>query len=228
MKNILVALVAMGFLWSCSTPAKEASANQQAEEIPASEVQASDNTINLLNPNTASQEELAAVEGIGDSAASILIASRPYLDMMSFHNQLVATLGEVDKNQMYNRVFVPINLNTAAEEEFKLVPGVGDKMAHEFEEYRPYTKVEQFRREIGKYVDETEVARYENFVFVPFDLNTATDEEFLSIPGVGDKMLHEFKEYRPYTSMEQFRREIGKYVSEEQVALYERYVQIIK
>ena len=37
-------------------------------------------------------------------------------------------------------------------------------MAHEFEEYRPYTDLDQFRREIGKYVDEGEVARLERYV----------------------------------------------------------------
>ena len=39
-------------------------------------------------------------------------------------------------------------------------------MLHEFKEYRPYTYIEQFRREIGKYVDETEVARMERFVTI--------------------------------------------------------------
>ena len=37
-------------------------------------------------------------------------------------------------------------------------------MAHEFEEYRPYTDLDQFRQEIGKYVDENEVARLERYV----------------------------------------------------------------
>ena len=43
-------------------------------------------------------------------------------------------------------------------------------------------------------------------------------------------MLHEFKEYRPYTSIEQFRREIGKYIDkdkrEAELARLERYVVI--
>jgi hypothetical protein len=37
-------------------------------------------------------------------------------------------------------------------------------MAHEFEEYRPYKNIEQFRKEIGKYVDAKEVARLEGYV----------------------------------------------------------------
>ena len=39
-------------------------------------------------------------------------------------------------------------------------------------------------------------------------------------------MLHEFKEYRPYRTIEQFRKEIGKYVGAKEVARLERYVTI--
>ena len=113
-----------------------------------------------------------------------------------------------------------------AEEEILLVPGVGSRMAHEFDEYRPYPALAQFRREMGKYVDDEQVAAYEQYVFVPIDLNSASDEDILSIPGVGNRMLREFKEYRPYRSIEQLRREMGKYVDDDEVARMERYVYI--
>jgi DNA uptake protein ComE-like DNA-binding protein len=61
---------------------------------------------------------------------------------------------------------------------------------------------------------------------VPININTATDAEILKIPGVGPRMLREFKEYRPYTSIEQFRREIGKYVDKAEVARLEQYIVI--
>src|SRR5688500_15562594 len=63
-------------------------------------------------------------------------------------------------------------------------------------------------------------------VIVPININTATDAEILRIPGVGPRMLREFKEYRPYTSIEQFRREIGKYVDKAEVARLEQYIVI--
>jgi DNA uptake protein ComE-like DNA-binding protein len=119
---------------------------------------------------------------------------------------------------------VHLNLNTASKDEILLIPGVGNRMLHEFEEYRPYKTLAQFRREIGKYVKDDELARLESYVFVPVNLNTASDADILSIPGVGNRMLHEFKEYRPYRDMAQFRREIGKYVNEKEVARLERYV----
>ena len=54
--------------------------------------------------------------------------------------------------------------------------------------------MDQFRREIGKYVKEDEVARLEQYVLVPIDLNSASDEDILSIPGLGRRMLREIHE----------------------------------
>ena len=59
-----------------------------------------------------------------------------------------------------------IDLNAASPAEIELIPGVGHRLRHDFEEYRPYTSIEQFRREIGKYVDSTEVARLERYVTI--------------------------------------------------------------
>lgn len=38
------------------------------------------------------------------------------------------------------------------------------------------------------------------------------------------KIVHEFEEYRPYASLAQFDKEIGKYVSKEEVARLRSYV----
>jgi hypothetical protein len=65
---------------------------------------------------------------------------------------------------VYRSLWKPIDLNTASREEILLIPDVDPRMPHEFDEYRPYTDIEQFRREIGKYVDADEVARYEKYV----------------------------------------------------------------
>jgi cobalamin biosynthesis protein CobT len=40
-------------------------------------------------------------------------------------------------------------------------------MVHELEEYRPWTSTAQFEREIGKYVDKTEVARLRTYLALP-------------------------------------------------------------
>ena len=179
----------------------------------------------VMNPNLAGAAELAGLPHMTAEIADGVIQRRPFLDMIELHTYLRDVLPADQLPELYVRLFVPVNLNTATREEILLVPGVGERMAHEFEEYRPYRALPQFRREIGKYVDDDDdVARFERYVFVPIDLNTAGDEDILRIPGVGRRMLHEFKEYRPYLAIEQFRREIGKYVDDNEVARLERYV----
>jgi DNA uptake protein ComE-like DNA-binding protein len=179
-----------------------------------------------LDPNVATAEQLRALPGLDSGLVQGLMAARPFLSMTDLNALLSQRLSADQLKALYPRLFLAINLNTASRDEILLVPGVGARMLREFQEYRPYTGLAQFRREMGKYVDSTEVARLEQYVFVPIDLNTASDEGILSIPGVGPRMLREFKEYRPYENIEKFRREIGKYVNEKEVARLERYVTI--
>ncbi len=180
----------------------------------------------VLNPNTATAAEMAALPHMSDSKASSVVEGRPFRNMLEVHALIGASLTEEQQDELYARLFLPLNLNDTTDEEVRLVPGVGRRMAHEFEEYKPYAGLPVFRREIGKYVDDEEVARLEQFVFVPINLNTASDEAILSIPNLGRRMLREFKEYRPYRRIEEFRREIGKYVDDDEVARLERYVTI--
>ncbi len=184
------------------------------------------NNFGVLNPNIATAEELSELSHISSSLAEDIINNRPFLTMEDFDNLLSESLDEDQRTDLFVHLFVPINLNAASEDEIMLVPGIGKRMQHEFEEYRPYSNLVQFRREIGKYVDDDEVARFEQYVFVPIDLNTGSEEDILSIPGMGRRMLHEFEEYRPYRNIAQFRREIGKYVDNNEVARLERYIVI--
>ncbi len=62
--------------------------------------------------------------------------------------------------------------------------------------------------------------------FTLVDLNTATNDQLMAIPNMNSRMLREFLEYRPYISILQFRRELGKYISAEQVAAYEKYIYV--
>ena len=178
----------------------------------------------VLNPNLATENELVTLPHFTSELAETVIAQRPYLDMLEFDALIKKHLNKEEASELYIKLFVPINLNTATNDEIRLVPGVGDRMTHEFEEYKPYKALAQFRREIGKYVDDTELKRLEQFVFVPINLNEASDEDILTIPGLGQRMLREFKEYRPYKSLSQFQREIGKYVDDNEVARLERYI----
>jgi DNA uptake protein ComE-like DNA-binding protein len=120
----------------------------------------------LIDPNSATEEEILAVPGMTEAAAEPLLAGRPYDDMLEVDRVLSQHLTEQQRDSVYGRLWRPLDLNTATGEEILLIPGVGPRMQHEFEEYRPYTSIAQFRREIGKYVDGAEVARLERYVTI--------------------------------------------------------------
>ena len=149
----------------------------------------------LADPNTADEKTLLGVPHLTAPIVKGLIEKRPFASQTDFNTFLTSQgLNKTQLADTYGRTFVHLNLNTATRDEILMVPNLGNRMAHEFEEYRPYKAMAQFRREMKKYVDDKEVARLEQYVFVPINLNTATDEDILSIPGLGKRMLHDFKE----------------------------------
>jgi DNA uptake protein ComE-like DNA-binding protein len=183
--------------------------------------------IGLIDPNVAAEKDLLALPHMNATIGKAIMDKRPFLSVTEFDKLLTEQgLSKEQRTEVYGKAFVHINLNRTSKDEVMLIPGMGLKMLHEFEEYRPYKSLAVFHKEIGKYVDEKELARLEQYVFVPINLNSASDEDIQTIPGLGRRMLREFKEYRPYKNIEQFRKEIGKYVNEKEVARLERYVTV--
>jgi DNA uptake protein ComE-like DNA-binding protein len=115
----------------------------------------------LVDANSAATEEIAALPHMDEVLAEVVVANRPFVTIGELHDLLSADLDEEQLEELYGQLFVPINLNDAKRSDILLIPGIGGRMAHEFEEYRPYSSIEQFRREMSKYVDDAEVARLE-------------------------------------------------------------------
>jgi DNA uptake protein ComE-like DNA-binding protein len=181
----------------------------------------------LIDPNVATEKELAALPGMTEPIVKAVLGKRPFANIVALDEFLAAQKLEADaRKAFYAKAFVHINLNTADSKSIQLIPGAGKRMAHEFDEYRPWKSWKQFEKEIGKYVDEAEVARLAQYAFIPLKLNTASEAEFMTIPGVGKRMAHEFDEYRPWKSKAQFEKEIGKYVKPPEVARLWRYMAI--
>ncbi len=135
--------------------------------------------LGLSDPNIAAEKVLLELPHLNSVIVKGLIERRPFLSMTDLNAFLGQSLKKERLTELYGKMFIHVNLNTATREELLLIPGMGPRMAREFFEYRPYKSldqfrreigkypyknIEQFRKEIGKYVNAKEVARLERYV----------------------------------------------------------------
>jgi DNA uptake protein ComE-like DNA-binding protein len=121
----------------------------------------------LVDPNIASEKDLLALPHLNPTIVKGIMSRRPFLTMADLNTFLTSqSLNKTQLTELYGRMFVHLNLNTATDAEILLIPNLGNRMLREFKEYRPYKAMSQFRREMGKYVDKTEVARMERYVII--------------------------------------------------------------
>ena len=114
---------------------------------------------------------------------------------------------------------IRLNLNTASGEDYlAVIPGFTDRFVREFLEYKPYVSIQQFRQELGKYVDEAQVAEWEQYVYVPVDVNNADAETLMQLPGVDETIAGELIGGRDYASNDDFEAALAEYVSAEDAA----------
>ncbi len=118
---------------------------------------------------------------------------------------------------------IPINLNTATDEEILSLPDVGNRMLREFKEYRPYDDIGEFRRELGKYVDAEQIVKWEAYVFVPTNPNTATEDELLALPNVDEAMSTLIIDNRDYADWAGLSSVLSQSYDEVTVAALEPY-----
>ena len=121
--------------------------------------------VTIVDANIVSAAELGKLPHMNAELAKAVIAKRPFKTVKDLDNAL-SSLTKEQRSELYGKLWVPIDLNTATDEEILLIPGLGNRMLREFKEYRPYDSLARFHREIGKYVNETELARLEQYVKV--------------------------------------------------------------
>ena len=107
-----------------------------------------------------------------------------------------------------------LNLNTLTEDQLmSTIPDFSGRMVREFMEYRPYISIQQFRKEIGKYVDADQVATYEQYVYVPVDVDQADAATLQQLPGVDAGIADQLIAGRPYGSSQAFLAKLAGLVS---------------
>jgi hypothetical protein len=188
----------------------------------------------LVEPNVATDSALLNVPHLNAASVDALKSARPLLSILTVDSILGSKgLSKAQRADVYGKMFVHVDVNRAPDAEFLLIPGVDARKLQVVKNGRPWKTFEQFEAAFGKTTTPAEATRVEQYLFIPIDLNTFTDavmDSFASI-GVGTRQWkREFAEYRPWTSMEQFEREIGKYLRSrpQELKRLERYVIINK
>ena len=117
-----------------------------------------------------------------------------------------------------------VDVNTAAEADLAKMPHLTPAIAKALAGKRPFMSILDLNAFLlGQGLTQEQANELYGKAFVHINLNTATGEEILLVPGAGKRMAREFAEYRPWRSYAQFDKEIGKYVNAEQVARLAQY-----
>jgi len=121
--------------------------------------------------------------------------------------------------------FTKLNLYTVTGDELLVaIPGFSNRMTREFQEYRPYVSIQQFRREIGKYVGYEQVAEYEKYVYVPIAINKSDAETLMQIPGPESAEADTLNSSRPFASTGDFLVKLNELVSTDEFDIGKSYL----
>jgi DNA uptake protein ComE-like DNA-binding protein len=117
-----------------------------------------------------------------------------------------------------------LDVNTMSEADLGVLPNMTPAIAKALAAKRPFTsptELHAFLLAQGLTVEQA-AAIYPK-AFVHINLNTATPEEIILVPGAGRRMVREFAEYRPWKTWAQFDKEISKYVGADATAKLAQY-----
>ena len=188
----------------------------------------------LVEPNVAADSAMLALPHMNAALVETLKSARPILSATTLDSiAAAASLNKAQRTELYGKMFVHVDLNRGTDAELALIPGVDAAKVKAIKAGRPWQSFEQFRAAMAKTATPAEVARIEQYLFIPIELNTWTDpimDSFASINVGTPRWKREFAEYRPWVSMEQFDREISKYLRSrpQELKRLARYVYIAK
>jgi len=231
-----------------ATPAATISATVSATETAQ--------PFTLVNLNTASEDQLLKIPNMNNRMVREFLEYRPYISIAQFRKEIGKYISAEQVAAYEKYVYVPVQVDASDVVTLKQIPGVDDKIAADLIAARPYKTNDAFLTKLATYLSSAQVAFAWNYLegkesttppavataaatmaatsaatpvaqaFTLVNLNTASEDQLLKIPNMNSRMVREFFEYRPYISIAQFRKEIGKYISAEQVAAYEKYVYV--
>ncbi len=136
-----------------------------------------------------------------------------------------AALAPIAASAQLGRQMGLVDPNVATEAQLLAVPHLNATVVKALMEKRPFMNVVELNTWLlTQGLTQPQLGESYGKMFIHVNLNLAPRDEILLIPRAGPRMAREFDEYKPYTGgYAQFRREIAKYVNEQELAHLEQY-----
>jgi DNA uptake protein ComE-like DNA-binding protein len=119
-----------------------------------------------INLNTGTPEEFMLVPGSGKRMSIEFAEYRPWKVWLQFDKEIGKYVGQQETDRFKQYMFIPINLNTAADDVLLTVPGMNPAMLQALKKSRPWKSQEQFTMEIGKTAGPKEAARLSRYFVI--------------------------------------------------------------
>lgn len=111
-----------------------------------------------------------------------------------------------------------LDLNTATQYALlETIPDLDQQLAIEFFANRPYTSIDQFRQALEASVEPFELQRFEQFIYVPIDINASDKATLMQIPGVDEAIAMTLIDKRPFASTTDFLTALLPHLNESQL-----------
>ena len=137
---------------------------------------------------------------------------------------LVASLLVAPARAQVGKSLGVVDVNTAPEPALLAMPHMTPAIVKALIAARPFASITELNAFLlSQKLTQEQATAFYGKAFVHINLNTATREEILLVPGAGARMAREFAEYRPWKTWGQFDKEIGKYVGAAETARLAQY-----
>ncbi|MFY9398124.1 MAG: ComEA family DNA-binding protein [Desulfomonilia bacterium] len=191
-------------------------------------------TAEKIDINTATAEQLKNIPGMDESLAQSIVDYRQANGPFSSVDGLSQVQGmdqqKLDSVKGYLTAD-KINLNTATAEQLKVIPGLDETLAQSIVEYRqvngPFSSVDDLSQVQGMDQQKLDSIR-EHVSTDKINLNTATAEHLLVIPGLDESLAQNIVEYRqtngPFSSVDDLSQVSG--ITEDKLIIIREHVSV--
>lgn len=114
--------------------------------------------------------------------------------------------------------------NEATRGELLSIPGMNDGATDAVIAGRPHDDMRSVDAALAQHLTQAERAAVYEHLWIPIDLNTASEEVILMIPGIGVRRLEIIQSQGPYDGVADFRRQMREHVDDATVAIWEKYI----